>query len=84
MFRDIYICTCICYREHVVNIAGEARRGGGSTPHATFVVSVDTAAVATSQGSGGIVMLAVNVKCFNLTYNLEIHLTFSSNCNCIL
>ena len=52
--------------------------------HSTTLGSLDTAVVASSQGSTGIITLAANVKCFNLTYNSEIHLTFSSKCNYII
>ena len=87
MLRDICICTCICLRERIVKSAvGYAVRHGTADAQllATYIFSVRTAAVACSQKIRARVTLVANVKCFNLTYNLEIHLTFSSNCNCIL
>ena len=57
---------------------------GADASDSAALLSICTAALVSSQRSSYIITLDANIKCVNLTYNLEIHLMFSFNCNCIL
>ena len=59
MLRDIYICTCICYREHIVNIVVGPVDGRSALINHS---SVTTAVVESGQNIGGVVALAVDVE----------------------